>query len=169
MTGPVVFIGPMAAGKSSIGRQVAELLSVPFVDTDTEIVAKHGPIAELFASRGEDEFRRIEEQEVLRAISDDELKIVALGGGAVLSEQTRAALHSRTVILLMTDEATVLARANLDKRPLLRDDPSAWSRILNERMPYYQQVATVTFDVAKLPKETSAQKIVSWLREEDVA
>jgi shikimate kinase len=159
----------MASGKSSIGRQVAELLAVPFVDTDVEIVAKYGPIAELFETRGEAAFREIEEQEVLRAIHDADLKVVALGGGAILSEQTRAALSACTVILLMTDEATVLARANLDKRPLLRDDPSAWSRILNERMPYYQQVASVTFDVSKLPKEVSAEKIAAWLREEDVA
>lgn len=169
MAGPVVFIGPMASGKSSIGRQVADLLGVPFVDTDAQIVEKLGPIPEIFASLGEAKFREIEQGVVLDALRTNTLSVVALGGGAILSEQSREALREHTVVLLMTDESTVLERANLEKRPLLRDDPSAWSRILEERLPLYREVATVEFNVATLPKDVSAAKIVAWLREEDLA
>lgn len=168
VSGPIVFVGPMASGKSSIGRQVAELLNLPFVDTDAEIVSQHGPIPEIFAVQGEAAFRALEEHVVLSALNQGEACIVSLGGGAVLSERTRDELKKHVVILLMTDQETVVSRANLEKRPLLRDDPNAWTRILAERLPFYEAVATVTFDVARLPKEMSAANIVAWLKEEGV-
>lgn len=156
----------MASGKSSIGRQVAERLGVPFVDTDSIIVQQHGAVADIFARHGEPHFRELEEKAVTAALSGEEPKIVALGGGAVLSAVTRELLKQHTVVLLMTDEQTVLERANLEKRPLLRDDPNAWTRILKERLPLYEEVATVTFDTARLPKEASAERIVAWLKDE---
>lgn len=165
VSGPIVFIGPMASGKSSIGRQVSEILNLPFVDTDAEIVRKHGLIPDIFATQGEAAFRVLEEHEVLSALRGNEACIVSLGGGAVLSERTRVELKKHVVILLMTDQETVLTRANLEKRPLLRDDPNAWARILAERLPFYESVATVTFDVARLPKEQSAANIAAWLEE----
>lgn len=161
-----MFIGPMASGKSSIGRLVAEMLGVPFLDTDSEIVQQHGAVADIFARHGEAFFRELEEQTVADALTASEPKIVSLGGGAVLSKATRELLKNHTVVLLMTDEKTVLERANLEKRPLLRDDPSAWTRILNERLPFYQEVATVTFDTARLPKDKTAERIASWLKDE---
>lgn len=162
----IVFIGPMASGKSSIGRQVAEQLSIPFIDTDEQIIAEHGPITEIFATQGEAVFRRLEEMAVTKALSQPGRRVVSLGGGAILSEKTRAALKNHTVILLMTDEETVLSRANLDKRPLLKNDPQAWSRLLQQRLPLYTEVATKTFEVAWLPKDVSAKKIVLWLETE---
>ena len=80
-------IGFMGAGKSKLGRELARLTHRPFVDTDQEIEKRHGPIGELF-ERGEPEFRRIEEQVVAEALAGP-TAVIALGGGAVLSEATR--------------------------------------------------------------------------------
>ena len=152
----------MASGKSSIGRRVAALLNIPFVDTDSLIAAQHGAIADFFALHGEQEFRSVEEATVLAELQNPEPRVIALGGGAVLSAKTREALRSKNTVLLMTDADTVLNRANIEKRPLLKDDPQAWTRILNERLPLYEDVASVTFDTSKLPKDTIAQRIVDW-------
>lgn len=160
----VVLIGPMASGKSSIGRHLAEILGREFIDTDALIVAEHGPITQIFDQMGESTFRQLEESAVAEAIGETRPAVISLGGGAVISPRNRELLEDQTVILLMTDLETVLARANLDKRPLLRDDPEAWNRILEERMPLYEAAADVTFDTGKLPREVLARRIADWLR-----
>jgi len=163
----LVFIGPMAAGKTSIGRLVADELGVPFIDTDAAIAAEHGPIPEIFETRGEQKFREIEEQAVREALAPGLANVVSLGGGAVLSEHTRQLLQGHTVILLMTDSETVLSRANLEKRPLLKNDPGAWQRILDERLPTYVSLASHTVHTANLPKDRVASEIVTWLSTKD--
>jgi shikimate kinase len=77
----LVLIGAPAAGKTRLGKRVAKILNVPFIDTDKRIVAKHGVIATIFAEHGEDRFRELERDEVLAALSEN--AVVALGGGAV--------------------------------------------------------------------------------------
>ena len=86
----LALIGFMGAGKSTIGRELARLTARPFVDTDEEIEKRFGPIGELF-ERGEAEFRRIEEQVVAEALAGP-TAVIALGGGAVLSEATQERL-----------------------------------------------------------------------------
>ena len=92
----LALIGFMGAGKSTLGRELARLTHRPFVDTDEEIEKRFGPIGELF-ERGEPEFRRIEEQVVAEALAGP-TAVIALGGGAVLSEATRTRLepHARS-------------------------------------------------------------------------
>src|SRR5690606_17468005 len=94
----VVHIGPPAAGKYRIGKKVAKNLQCEFIDTDSVIVAEHGPIGELFSSRGEAEFRRIERDVVSRALGSE--AVVSLGGGAVMNEETRQLLGTHRVALL---------------------------------------------------------------------
>ena len=89
----LALIGFMGAGKSKLGRELARLTGRPFVDTDEEIEKRFGPIGELF-ERGEPEFRRIEEQVVAEALAGP-TAVIALGGGAVLSEASQERL-SRT-------------------------------------------------------------------------
>ena len=160
----VVFVGPMAAGKTSLGRRVAKLLGVPFVDTDAVFVREHGAIADFFAERGENEFRRIEAEIVASELAAPGLRIVALGGGAVLTESTRILLQQHPVVLLMTTQAAVLRTANIDRRPLLRDDPDAWGRILEERRPLYEEVADVTFRTDRATKDQLSQRVANWIR-----
>jgi hypothetical protein len=78
----------MGAGKSTIGQEVADLSGRPFVDLDREIERRHGSVAELF-ERGEAEFRRIEEELAAEVLASSTPAVIALGGGAVLSERTR--------------------------------------------------------------------------------
>lgn len=160
----VVFVGPMAAGKTSLGRKVAKDLGIPFVDTDAVFVRRYGAITEFFSARGEPEFRRIEAEIIAEELARPGTRIVALGGGAVLAEPTRALLRDHPVVLLMTTQAAVLRTANLSRRPLLRDDPDAWGRILEERRPLYQEVADVTFRTDRATKEQLARRVTGWMR-----
>lgn len=162
--GPVVLVGPMAAGKTSLGKRLARELGVPFVDSDALIVRAHGPITEIFAERGEAEFRRIENEVIERELAEAGPRVVALGGGAVLHEGTRRLLRRHPVILLMTTQRAVLGTVNISRRPLLRDDPNAWGRILEERRPLYEEVADVTFRTDRSTKEQLTRRVSHWVR-----
>ncbi|MBL3686927.1 shikimate kinase [Leucobacter zeae] len=160
----IVFVGPMAAGKTSLGKRVSRELGVPFIDTDAVIVRRHGPITEIFARRGEEEFRRIEAEVIAEELAVPGGRVVALGGGAVITERTRALLAQYPVVLLMTTQEAVLRTANLSRRPLLRDDPQAWGRILEERRPFYEEVADVTYRTDRATKEQLARRVAQWAR-----
>ncbi|MBL3690973.1 shikimate kinase [Leucobacter chromiireducens subsp. chromiireducens] len=160
----IVFVGPMAAGKTSLGKRVARELGVPFVDTDAVFVRQHGAITDFFAAHGEPEFRRIEADVIAQELAHRGGRIVALGGGAVLTERTRELLASFPVVLLMTTQEAVLRTANLSRRPLLRDDPNAWGRILEERRPLYEEVSDVTYRTDRATKEQLARRVAQWAR-----
>ncbi len=168
MTAPVtpslVLVGPMGAGKTSIGRRVAKALGVPFVDTDALIVREHGPIPELFRSRGETEFREIERSVVARALGEP--GVLALGGGAVLDARTRDALASHPVALLSVTPHVVARRIVGEGRPLLSgEDPVArWQRIFEERKPLYDAVADVEFDTSRGPLSDVVTAVADWAR-----
>lgn len=154
----------MAAGKTSLGRRVAKELGIPFVDSDVVFVRKHGTITDFFEAHGEAEFRRIEAEIIAAELSEPGTRILALGGGSVLSEATRALLQLHPTVLLMTTQEAVLRTANISRRPLLRDDPSAWGRILAERKPLYREVADVTFRTDRAGKEQLTRRVVEWAR-----
>ncbi|MGO1311945.1 MAG: shikimate kinase, partial [Brevibacterium aurantiacum] len=120
----IVLTGPPAAGKSTIGRLLADRLDLPLIDTDANIVDKYGVIAEIFVERGEDHFRRIEREVVRRALRRllDRPGIVSLGGGAILNSGTRAQLGHPAikVVHIDIDVDTVMTRLNSPHRPLLR-------------------------------------------------
>jgi shikimate kinase len=162
---PLVFIGPMASGKSKIGRRVARILRVPFIDTDKEIVAEHGAITEIFAQHGEDHFRALERQAVAAALQRNRV-IVSLGGGAVLDPATQADLRQVTVVSLSTTAEAVRKRTRNAKRPLLAAGPDAWQRIYDERRPVYDALASISFDTSTRPVDAIAADIVKWVKEQ---
>jgi shikimate kinase len=162
---PLVFIGPMASGKSKIGRRVARTLRVPFIDTDKDIVAGHGPITEIFAEHGEEHFRLLERAAVAAALQRGRV-IVSLGGGAVLDPATRADLRGTTVISLSTTAEAVRNRTRNAKRPLLAAGPDAWQRIYDERRPLYDALASITFDTSTRPVDAIAADIVKWVQKQ---
>lgn len=159
---PLVLIGPMASGKSKVGRRVARALDLPFIDTDTRIVADHGPIREIFAKHGEENFRALERQAVADAVAED--AVVSLGGGAVLDPATRAALQRCTVIYLSVSANAVRARIGGGRRPLLKDGLADWKRIYAERRPLYEALANVRFDTSHRPLDVIARDVVKWVR-----
>jgi shikimate kinase len=152
VSGPVlVLVGPPASGKTTVGTGVAELLDLPFRDTDADIEDVVGTtIADLFVERGEPHFRALEEQAVARALAAH-TGVLALGGGAVTSAATRELLvaHGRaggTVVWLDVDLPSAAKRVGLSRdRPVLGINPRAMLRqMLEERAPLYGEVATAT-------------------------
>lgn len=172
MTSPgsaIVLIGPMGAGKSSVGRRVARALGADFTDTDKAIAAAHGPIPELFARFGEPGFREIERAAVRDALERG--GVVALGGGAILDADTRADLAAHRVVLLTVSAGIVAARLRAGGRPLLAEgDPVAeWKRIFATRRGLYEQLADITFDTSSGPLAAVVGDIVTWARQNQTA
>lgn len=162
MTAPLaVFIGPMGAGKTRIGKRVARALGVPFTDTDKVIVAGHGPIAEIFDQHGEPHFRALERDVVREALARG--GIVSLGGGAVLDAATRQALTGLPVVYLRVEADAVASRLADGKRPLVRGGIEDWQRIYDARRSIYEGLASVTFDTSRLPRDRIAQDVVAWI------
>ena len=144
----LVLVGPPGAGKSTVGPIVAQRLGVAFRDTDADGVAVAGkPISEVFIDDGEQRFRELEAQAVADALREHE-GVLSLGGGAVLSEPTRALLASHTVCLLQVDLGSATGRVGLNRdRPVLALNPRAQLKVLLEqRMPLYREVATFAVD-----------------------
>jgi shikimate kinase len=170
MTSPaeaVVLIGPMGAGKTSVGRRVAKALQRPFFDTDIAVVREHGPIERLFSEHGEDHFRALEREAVQAGLATK--GIVSVGGGAVLHPDTRTDLAAHRVVLLTVDPAVVAGRMRETTRPLLQDeDPMArWTQIYEERRPIYEQLADLTVDTSRGPLQHVVDAIVEWTRTTD--
>lgn len=162
---PIVLIGPMGAGKTRVGKRLAKALGVRFIDTDAVIQSEHGVIQRIFDEHGEAHFRGLERDAVADALAQP--AIVSLGGGAVLDEHTQQDLTEARVVLLTVTAEAVLARANLDKRPLLKDDPGAWTRIAEARRPIYERLATVTFDTSHRPIQGIVDELVVWAKEQE--
>lgn len=148
---PVVLVGPMAVGKSAVGRVLAHRTGARLIDADRVIVERHGAISEIFAQQGEDAFRILEAEIVREALAQDGV-VVSLGGGAVLSAHTRALLRQATVVFLDTDIATVRPRISGDTgRPLLAGRPEdRWQELYDERRPLYAALASVVVDTRGL-------------------
>ena len=152
MSRAIVLVGPMGAGKTTLGKKLAKKLGVSFADTDRLVGAKHGSITRIFDKHGEDHFRNLETKALEQALN--EFDVVATGGGALLREANRELLKGHRVIFLDTDEASVLGKVNLDKRPLLKNDPNAWQKIYQERVETYRLVADATLFTGSRPIRT---------------
>lgn len=164
----LVLVGPMGAGKTSVGRRVARELGVPFIDTDKRIVAAHGPIPDIFAAQGEERFRALEAAEVATALEQG--GVISLGGGAVTNASTRALLTSHPVVLLTVSPESVVHRIGGANRPLLADDEdpiARWKEIYAQRRGWYEEVADATFDTSRRPMRHIAEEIAAWRREQE--
>lgn len=148
MTPRVVLIGPMGAGKTTVAGLLAEAWGVGVRDTDADIEAAEGrAIADIFVDSGEDHFRELEIAAVAEALAGHD-GVLALGGGAVLDESTRALLAGHTVVFLRVGLSDAVKRVGLGSgRPLLLGNVRGRIKaLLDERTPIYESLATVVVD-----------------------
>lgn len=157
-----VLVGPPGAGKSSVGRRLAELLNLDFADTDDLIEARVGkPIPDIFIEDGEAVFREHERNVVADALRT-RAGILALGGGAILDPATRADLAEHTVVLLTVGLAAAAPRVGFSgSRPLLLGSPRRqWLTLMQEREPLYQEVADLTVATDELTVNEAAEVVL---------
>ena len=162
----LVLVGVMGAGKSSIGRRLAARLDIAFVDADVEIEKAAGmSIPDMFATRGEGEFRAGEARVILRLL-DSGPQVLATGGGAFLSADTRAAIAATGISIWLNAEFEVLMKRirRRHDRPLLKtDDPGATLReLIAARYPVYA-LADLTVQSREVPHDKIVDEIVSAL------
>jgi len=147
VSGNIFLVGPMGAGKSTVGRQLARALGRDFFDSDKEIEKRTGvSISWIFEMEGESGFR-VREQKVIDDLSQLKEIVLATGGGAVLSDDTRRVLRSRGHVIYLSASADQLFRrtAKDKSRPLLQTENPKQQIIdlLTERSPLYQGVADI--------------------------
>lgn len=157
----IVLIGMMGSGKTTVSRILSENLGRKAYDSDCEIVAKYGRIADIFARFGEQRFREIE-TETLRKLSESDGVIISTGGGCVLREKNVNILRkSGKIFYLRARAETLFKRIGEDKeRPLLSGGAKDnIVRILAERAPLYERAADFIIDTDDLTAELVARKI----------
>jgi len=162
----VVLVGMMGAGKSSIGRRLALRLGIPFVDADVEIEKAAGmTISDIFAIRGETEFRTGEARVILRLLESGP-QVLATGGGAFTNPDTRSAIGAKGISIWLKAEFDVLMKRirRRHDRPLLKtDDPGATLRkLIEEREPVYA-LADLTVQSREVMHEKIVDEIVGAL------
>jgi shikimate kinase len=163
----IVLIGMMGVGKSSIGRRLGARLGIPFVDADAEIESAAGmSIADIFARHGEASFRSGEARVIARLLNGGP-QVLATGGGAVMSPETRGLIQQRGVSIWLSAEFELLLRRiskRKAERPMLQTaDPAATLReLLAARQPIYAQ-ADLTVQSREVPHEAVVAEIIGRL------
>ena len=162
----LVLVGMMGAGKTSVGKRLASVLSVPFRDADAEIeIAAGCTINEIFERFGEPEFRAGERKVIARLLLDPP-HVLATGGGAFMDAETRARIKDRAISIWLKAQVDLLWERVMrkDTRPLLRntDSRAALERLLKEREPIYSQ-ADITVESDDGPHDTVVRRILSVL------
>jgi shikimate kinase len=150
----------MGAGKSTVGRLLAERWGVPFRDTDDDVEQTEGrTISDIFVDSGEEHFRAVERTAVARALAEHD-GVLAIGGGAVMAEDSRSALAGHRVVFLRVGLADAAARVGLGtSRPLLLGNVRGTMKaLLDERTPVYESVAIAVVDTdGRTPDEVAAE------------
>jgi len=157
----VVLVGPMGVGKTTVGKKLARVLNLEFVDTDQVFVAEHGNISEFFDKYGESAFRDREETIVAEQLARN--AVVATGGGAVLSHRTLTLLSEMFVVYLATDGRHMASRLSGGGRPLLKNGLADWRRIYESRKPLYEEVASITVNAGNSPLRNIIDEITEGL------
>jgi shikimate kinase len=161
----IFLIGPMGAGKSTVGRQLAKALDKEFVDCDREIEERTGvTIAIIFEVEGEEGFRK-RERAMIEQLTERDAIVLATGGGVVLDEENRSRLRTRGFAIYLNAPIDLLVErtARDRQRPLLQtDDPKAkLTDLANEREPLYRQVADM---VVKTDRRTARHVVKEIVR-----
>ena len=160
MTSPsdaIVLIGPMGAGKTSVGKRVARALQVPFFDSDAAVVRDHGAIERIFAEHGEPYFRAGEARVIARLLEQGP-QVLATGGGAVMDPHTRALIRGKGLSVWLKADVEVLL-----KRTKRRGDRPLVDRIkelMPAREPLYAQ-SDITVQSRDEPHDIIVDEIIA--------
>jgi shikimate kinase len=168
----IFIVGPMGAGKSTVGRQLAETLSYTFKDSDQEIQRRTGVnIPTIFEFEGETGFRARERQVIEELVSEERI-VLATGGGVILSAENRQDLAARGVVIYLhcSPEQQYARTARDRNRPLLdTEDPLAKLReLMEEREPLYRQVADMVVSTEKRGTSSVVKEISRRLESEEI-
>lgn len=149
----LVLIGSPGAGKTTVGRRVAERLGVPFADSD-QLIEKHAgkSVSDIFVDEGEPAFRDLEAQVIADALASHG-GVLSLGGGAVMRDETRERLHGFRVVWLRVSLSDAASRVGMNKaRPLLLGNVrGTLSALMAARNPVYEQLASDIVDTSGRP------------------
>jgi shikimate kinase len=163
----LVLIGPMGAGKTTVGSEIAKVLNCKFADTDALIEADQGKsVAEIFVEDGEPHFRLVEESIVIDALISED-GVLSLGGGAVMNDAVQEALKKSPAkkVFLDISLAAVSPRVGFDSaRPLLMVNPrQKWAELMTARRPIYESLADLSIDVSEKNVNEIATEIIGAL------
>jgi shikimate kinase len=160
-----VLVGPPGAGKTTVGRLVADRLGVAFRDTDADVEAASGKtVPDIFFEQGEAEFRRLEREAVVAALAEHD-GVLALGGGAIGDPQTRDDLLAHTVVHLTVSLHDATKRVGWGAgRPMIDLNPRAkLAELMAARRPLYDEVAAFAVDTTDRTPEQVADEVVGRL------
>lgn len=158
----IALCGMMGCGKTTVANIISNKYHLPLIDTDAIIVKRYGAISDIFATEGEQYFRRIEADTILECCSQDGNFVIALGGGAVLNEKNVLNLkNGGKIVYLRTKEENLAKRLkNSTDRPLLKGTMrDIITDILAKRAPIYERVADIIVDTDALSAEEVADVI----------
>jgi shikimate kinase len=162
----IFLVGMPGSGKSTVGRLLAEKLGLDFYDLDSEIESNRGAsIAEIFAEEGEDLFRELEAETLLKTIANKRSFVLAAGGGTPCFFDGMKVMHESGVTIYLDTPIDVLIARTKKKqhRPLLKENPaSAIRELLNKRQKCYSQ-ANYSVDTEGLNPQEKAEKIIKLL------
>jgi shikimate kinase len=161
----VVLVGMMGAGKSTVGRLLAQRLDRPFLDSDERVVAQTGrTVAEIFAAEGEAAFRAVETDVLCQMLDGEVPAVIAAAGGAVLDAANRRAMRARATVVWLRADVALLADGvgSGGHRPLLADDASATlTRLSTERDSLYRDAAQQVVDVDDLTPDEVVDRVIA--------
>ncbi len=153
----IVLVGMMAAGKTSVGRRLAEVRGWQFFDSDSQVEAITGKtVADIWRTDGEPAFRRLEAEVLADALASTTARVIAAAGGTVLDPRNRRLIeqHHPVVWLRARPETLATRLGSAGHRPLLDEDPAGVLRTLDAlRRPFYDEVADLVVDVDDLTPE----------------
>ena len=162
---PIVLVGVPGAGKTTVGKLLAKNLGIDFFDSDQVIESRAGKsVSDIFTQDGEPAFRKLE-HDVIVELLDSNNVVLALGGGSLGNDETRAKVKDATTVWLVAGLAQAVDRVGMNRnRPLLLGNVRGQlADLMTAREPLYKEVAAIAVDTSKLIPSEVVTEIVSEL------